>query len=71
MNSKWVVERISELTKDWTLEEWRNFRSLNKYWEVRNNFYKSYFNSNTNKFNNYVEPKWLAWKLEALVEYLN
>ena len=71
MNNSWTIKKISELTDDWTLSDWCRFRELNQYWDVKDRFYKSYFNPKTKKFNNFAESKWLSWKLETLVDYLS
>lgn len=70
MNNHWTIKKISELTEDWTLKEWREFRT-ERYWKKKDEFYRDYFNPKTKKFNNMVESRWLVWKLEELVEYLN
>jgi len=71
MNNHWTIKKISELTEHWKLKDWCEFRSLNRYWEVKDGYYKDYYNPKTKKFNNMAESRWLVWKLEALVEYLN
>ena len=70
MNNHWTIKKISELTEGWTLKDWRNFRG-ERYWEKKDSFYEGHFNPKTGKFNNMAESRWLVWKLEELVDYLN
>lgn len=36
-----AIKNIIFLTKNWDVKTWKQFRSLNNYWQIRDSVYKS------------------------------
>ena len=69
MNQYSIIESINGLTKHWTLEDWSVFRDA-EYWRIKDNFHKHWFNKKTNKWDSPVYYRFLKWKLERIMNYL-
>lgn len=67
MNQDGMIRKIAELTKEWTIEDWRNIRD-EEYWRVKDNYHRQFWNGK--KWNYAVYTRWLQWKLGYILEYL-
>lgn len=70
MNQESIIWSIHQFTQNWTIEDWRSFRDKN-YWETKDRFHRAWFNKKTKKWDNKVYYRWLKWKLEYLMDYLD
>lgn len=68
MNNDSIIRQISDLTKNWTLEDWIVFRSRNDYWAVKDKMNRFWYHKKSGKWNNYAYSNWLNWKLLTIKE---
>ena len=74
MTTKNISQRIIHEAKDWTLWDWKKFRSLDDYWDINDDYVfrlnkllqeKDYFRRDK------LENEFKLWKLKRMIKYNN
>jgi len=72
MTTKNIVKRIIKEAWDWTLWDWKKFRSLDNYWDIRDDYVRR-LNKLERKedyfLHDKLENEFKLWKLKKMIKF--
>ena len=72
MTTKNIVKRIIKEAWDWTLWDWQKFRSLDNYWDIRDDYVRR-LNKLERKedyfLHDKLENEFKLWKLKKMIKF--
>jgi len=72
MTTKNIVIRIIQEAWDWTLWDWKKFRSLDNYWDIRDDYVRRsnrLLQKKDYSKHDKLENDFKLWKLKKMIKY--